>query len=247
MGAAVSGRRHLGMVEGELAGKPYAKYWRPDMRLVRPNGDVRVEGGVLHVDLATPMPGVSPAMIDWWFGWHSDEPQRYKLWHPRAHVHATWKQPPPRGAAGRDAYVGRTSVVDEYIGDRLGRYDIRFVVPADVGSDPAAFANADVATAVCARVALAGIPVEGGYLAHEVRRVAGGAEMRSRFRLGGDEARARRGGLLGDALVAVLRRVQRPDERLGRALLDHCAQEMAHLATFLPALYDETAGDADAP
>jgi hypothetical protein len=60
--------------------------------------------------------------IDWWFGWHSDEPQRYKLWHPRAHVHAQWgaegtKDAPDRpdladlAASGnlRGRHIGRVS------------------------------------------------------------------------------------------------------------------------------------------
>jgi hypothetical protein len=59
-------------------------------------------------------------MVDWWFGWHGEEPQRYKLWHPRAHLHACWTEP-------GTGYVGRTSVVDEYIGTSLRRASIRFV------------------------------------------------------------------------------------------------------------------------
>ncbi|MBK7156217.1 MAG: hypothetical protein IPH72_31345 [Sandaracinaceae bacterium] len=31
----------------------------------------------------------------------------------------------------------------------------------------------------------------------------------------------------------------RPTERDARAMLTHCAEEMAHLATFLPTLYRE--------
>ncbi len=38
------------------------------------------------VACATDMPGVRPQMIDWWFGWHVSDHQRYKLWHPRAHT-----------------------------------------------------------------------------------------------------------------------------------------------------------------
>jgi glyoxylase-like metal-dependent hydrolase (beta-lactamase superfamily II) len=32
------------------------------------------------------MPGVTGAMFEWWMGWHYMEAQRYKLWHPRAHI-----------------------------------------------------------------------------------------------------------------------------------------------------------------
>jgi hypothetical protein len=269
-------RRHLGMKDGELAGKAYARFWRPKMdalaahvidalahgpapapllapleaapRLVDPkyeDGSETVFGvrddGALHVALTTPMRGATPAMVDWWFGWHSAEPQRYKLWHPRAHVHAQWRNgdAPSAGARGRDAYVGRTSIVDEYLGDELGRFAIRFVDPRDLGFDGAALADAEQATAVCARVGFADLPFDAGWLVHHVKRTHDGCEMRSRFWLGGPHAAARSGGALGALAVGAAKQIMKPKASDGRALLVHCAEEMAHLATFLPAIYAE--------
>ena len=59
--------------------------------------------------------GITPAMIDWWFAWHGSEAQRYKLWHPHAHVCAAWRGPEAHAAGdgGREGYVGRVSIVDE--------------------------------------------------------------------------------------------------------------------------------------
>src|SRR5207249_695071 len=93
--------------------------------------------GSLHVAIRTPMPGVSAAMVDWWFGWHSEEPQRYKLWHPRAHVYAQWGGPAVGDAAlrGRERYVGRVSYVDEYVGSEMSHIAIRFLRPAELGFD----------------------------------------------------------------------------------------------------------------
>jgi len=65
------------------------------------HGYAVTSAGAIHVHLATPMPGVTPAMIDWWFGWHSDSPERYRLWHPRAHVDARWESEPPAATEGR--------------------------------------------------------------------------------------------------------------------------------------------------
>lgn len=194
--------------------------------------------GTLHVAIRTDMPGVSPAMVDWWFGWHGDEAQKYKLWHPRAHVHAQWRTPLSPGATGRDLYIGRTSCVDEYIGSTLGTYFIRFLPPEEIGLDRR-LADAQQATAICARVGFAAGPLDFGYLAHYVSRTDQGAEMRSRFWVGGNYVRARRGGVLGAAVVGAVKRILRPKESDGRALLVHCSQEMSHLATFLPALYAE--------
>lgn len=205
-------------------------------------------GGGLRIALRTPMPAVAPAMIDWWFGWHGDSPERYKLWHPRAHVHVEWQSPPPRGSEGRARYVGHTSIVDEYVGGELGRFAVQFVAPETLGYD-AARLDDRVATAVCARVGLTDLPIDAGLLVHEVIAVPGGSEMRSYFWLGGRYAQAR-GGVLGQLAVTVGRHVLRPAERDGRALLTHCAEEMAHLATFLPSLYREQrgagSGDAEA-
>jgi hypothetical protein len=75
----------------------------------------------IHVNIVTEMPGVTPAMVDWWFGWHSDSPERYKFWHPRAHVHVRWSEQPPPDSTGRARYVGRTSEVDEYLGSAMIR------------------------------------------------------------------------------------------------------------------------------
>ena len=70
------------------------------------NGFALAADGAMIVAARTDLPGVTPAMIDWWFGWHSDSPERYKLWHPLAHVHAAWLSPPPQGTRGRARYIG---------------------------------------------------------------------------------------------------------------------------------------------
>jgi hypothetical protein len=205
------------------------------------DGYGRADDGTLVVAVRTAMPDVTPAMIDWWFGWHSAERERYKLWHPRAHLRARWPEPESTALAaaiGRPRYVGRTSLVDEYLGDAVAHVAIHFLPPAELGFAAAGLADDREATVVAARVSLAGVPVDGGYLLHHVRRVAGGSEMRSRFWLGGPHARVR-AGWLERPVSGVARRLVRPPLGRGRDLLVHCAQEMAHLASFLPRLHRE--------
>ncbi len=268
----VPGRR-LGWSDHELASLPYARFWNPDMADISADarravanspmaealfppmsqsiaaiGDAEVQNGftvtsdgAIHVNLATEMPGVTPAMIDWWFGWHSDSPERYKLWHPRAHVHAQWATQPPSGSTGRARYVGHTSEVDEYLGSAMIRGAIQFRRPEELGLvDPAVARGVD-ATAVCARVGLADLPVDVGYLAHHVVAVGGGSVMRSRFWLGGPNIAARAAPLR--PAMAVVKRFAGLTELDARALLVHCSQEMTHLASFLPALYDQQSGN----
>lgn len=197
------------------------------------------EDGTLRVAVYTEFPDVSPEMVDWWFGWHSDEPQRYKLWHPQAHVHAEWELPESVSGRGRERYLHRVSFVDEYIGSQLGRYAVQFIPPALLGLDEAALADPREQTAICARAGFADFPVDLGYMIHHVRRVPGGSEMRSRFWIGGMGAGGRGGNVVAGLAVHVARFAKKPTVHDGAQLLVHCSQEMSHLATFLPQLYAE--------
>lgn len=204
------------------------------------NGFGFQDDGSLHVAIRTEMPDVTPTMIDWWFGWHNEEPQRYKLWHPRAHVHAQFDALDPPSLAGkwgRERYVGRASYVDEYLGSPMSHVIIRFVPPAELGFDERALADSEQVTMVCARTSFSEVPVDAGYLVHHIRRVAGGSEMRSRFWLGGPYASVRVGRVMEPVVSRVARKLAGPKLEFGRELLVHCSQEMSHLASFLPKLY----------
>ncbi|MFG2195936.1 DAPG hydrolase family protein [Streptomyces sp. NPDC048639] len=196
--------------------------------------------GSLCVAVHTSMPEVTPSMWDWWFGWHGDDTRKYKLWHPRAHVFAQWADDPVHH--GPRAYVGRTSFVDEYIGSTLTRAAISFVPPSRLGLDEARLADPGEATAICARVGLSNHPLDAGYLLHHVRRTPAGSEMRSRFWIGGRHASPRtRIGALDRPLPSLIGRMAARTDRDAADLLVHCAQEMAHLASFLPRMWEEFA------
>ena len=207
------------------------------------SGYTRLRDGEARVAIATPMPGCSAEMVDWWFGWHAEDPVRYKLWHPGAHVHACWVEDADPTARGRARYVGRTSLVDEYLGSNLGRFAIRFVAPASLGLSEVALAEESGATAVCARVGLVDLPLDVGYLVHHVRPAGDGVEMRSRFWLGGPHAAVRGAGRLGEVVGRAASRWVRPTERDALDLLVHCAEEMAHLATLLPDIHAAYGGE----
>jgi hypothetical protein len=186
------------------------------------NGYGRLHDGGLQVSVRTDMPGVTPQMWVWWFGWHGSDSRRYKLWHPRAHVSAQWSD-----GGGDGSYVGKTSLVQEYIGSSFSRAAIQFVEPSALG-----LKTNDVA--ICARLGSADIPVDGGWLVHHVRPTPDGAEMRSRFWMGGRHVTLRAPTSLADRALRPIAARQQPDPR---DLMVHCAQEMNHLAGFLPALY----------
>ena len=189
------------------------------------NGYGYLRRGGFQVSVCTDMPGVTTAMWDWWFGWHGSDSRRYKLWHPRAHVAARWADD------GNGHWVGRTSLVEEYLGSAYTKAAIQFVAPTVLG-----LGETGDDLAVCARLGSGQVPVDIGWLVHHVRATAGGAEMRSRFWMGGPHIGVRGGNRLADSVIRPIAARQLPEPR---DLLVHCAQEMNHLAEFLPALYQQ--------
>jgi hypothetical protein len=157
--------------------------------------------GSIRVAVLTKMPGVSPAMWDWWFGWHGCRSNRYKLWHPKAHKSAQWKD-------GKDdtAYIGRTSVIEEYIGKSLEKASISFVSPFEFGFSPRHIADKGQSVFICARVGYTNFPIDFGWLLHQIRATGEGAEMRSRFWFGGERIKVRIEGKISDAVSELLQK-----------------------------------------
>jgi hypothetical protein len=199
----------------------------------------RLPTGEIWVSCLTAMPRVTPEMWDWWFGWHSKESARYKLWHPDAHAYAALRQ----DRTGRDdltdlqKYRNNISYVDEAIGGHMDQLAISFTNPGRFGVDTTTFDG----TAICGYVGTALVPVNIGLLCHQVRRTAGGSEMRSRFYLNVPGVRA----LDASSIACAVKRGVAPPKNLifdlpfGAALLKHCGEEMNHLSQFLPELYEE--------
>ena len=100
--------------------------------------------------------------------------------------------------------------------------------------------DSDDAVAICARLGSGDAPVDAGWFIHHIRSTPGGAEMRSRFWMGGPHIAVRkrpRRCVPGGAPIAS--RVLGNAEASARNLLVHCAQEMNHLAGFLADLYED--------
>lgn len=226
-----------GVVEGPVP--TVAEAWK----LLEPAGDGLSDGihaladGGLVVACRTDMPGVIPEMWDWWMGWHGISTQRYKLWHPRDHVWSAFAEDRSHVRNVRECYVGNDSYVDEFIGPDLHKLTISFRTPESFGLDPKLVDRQG--TAICARTGLRNSPLNLGHLVHLVRRTEQGAEMLSRFWIGGIELQVPlAGGIdLGFMYTPEMRNGLMPAS-FGQHLLRHCAEEMNHLATILPFLFD---------
>jgi len=171
--------------------------------------------GELSAAIWASWPGTTPAMIDWWFGWHIAHTERYKLWHPQAHYFAQprYDLSAVAGLTDRQRYVGNTSWVDEYIGPFPSRLAISFQAPAEIGLSTDQLEAAGDGTVVNAVSADSDSGAERARLVHAVRRTPWGSEMRSRF--------------IFPAGTPAL---------IGPLMIDHCWTEMTHLAGFLPHL-----------
>ncbi len=159
------------------------------------NGFGVTEDGAAVVAVLTHMPNITPAMWDWWFGWHGCDSRRYKLWNPDAHLYACWKDGLTKmpGSTYKESYLNRTSFIDEFVGSTKLSLALQFVSPTTFGFDEKNFLDDQKSTIICARVGLSEAPIDSGYLIHQIRRINNGSEMRSRFWLGGKYISSRSG------------------------------------------------------
>jgi hypothetical protein len=195
--------------------------------------------GCGYVAMRTPMPGVTAAMVDWWFDWHPRDPLRYRAWHPLAHQSNSIE---PAAAAGARPYWGTVHhpVPVEDIGTGMVHARISFQPPEALGFSPDALARPGVAAIV------------GGFVGDDRRRMQhtkmvhvfldsnGGLVLRSRFWLGAvirpylpAALAAPLGGMLNRPVV----RRRLVPQAVPPALARHCAEEYANLAALLPDLH----------
>ena len=201
-------------------------------------GICRNSKGAALVTCITEMPQVTPKMIDWWFGWHMPETERYKLWHPRDHISSKLRVDTSGFQTDKEKYIHVDSYVTEYIGKELNDLCISFVKPEDFGFhelDP------DKETAVCAHVKDLRKNVSIGSLTHLVTKTSEGSVMQSSFWLGMNPQHS---NSFVNAIIKPLVNLKTvkllllPD-KLTYDLMTHCAEEMNHLAKFLPQLYND--------
>lgn len=191
----------------------------------------RLPNGIYEVSALTQMPGVTPAMVRWWFADYMQTTEHYQRWYPGAHIWMDWENKVP------GEYVGASHLVHEFIGEDMQKLRIQFVPAKDILGD-VALRDGDVA--VCARPGLLEQPLNGGQMCHIIRATEDGAEMRSRFWLGmvaKRDGNAQVGSIEGVVANTYLARKLGVSQSAAIDLMNHCAEEMRILAGFLPALY----------
>lgn len=269
----MSAQVYLGMRDGDLEGKPYAKFWMPEMqplqsqvstaavhgnyssglgleledasRLLRPgyldleNGVTKLASGKHLIACLTKMPDMTGEMFEWWMGWHYMEPQRYKLWHPQAHLdNGTVEMAGDDPTLSNREKYQTSHNVHEYMGNDAAKVTITFSPATEYFRDVEDPYSETVTALVCGRIELRKPKLTIGHVIHQIRQVEGGAEMRSRFWMGKPQftsygKKDLRNRFVGSQVVSDLA----TPTNFARDVLVHCGMEMNHLSRFLPALY----------
>lgn len=191
-----------------------------------------------HVAVRTEMPGLSAEMVEWWFDWHPRDPDRYRLWHPRAHRDNSLEPAVTRGAK---PHWGTVHHPVEDVGTGVVRARIAFQPPSALGFSGDVLADPNVATIVCGYVGDDTRRLRHSVLAHVFLAGGEGLVLRSHFWLGA-AIRPYLPAPLASPIAAaldnrVVRRLSLPRD-LPRALATHCAEEFANLAALLPELFE---------
>jgi len=191
-----------------------------------------------YVAVRTAMPGVSAEMVEWWFDWHPRDPDRYRAWHPHAHIGNSIEPPVVPGAK---PHWGAVHHPIEDVGTGVVHARIAFMPPTAIGFSSDALDDAAVATIVCGYVGDDKRRLRHSAMAHVFLAEPDGVVLRSHFWLGAAVRPYLPVALAGPIAAAannrLVRRLSLPAD-LPRALATHCAEEYANLADLLPELYE---------
>ncbi len=187
--------------------------------------------GTAFVANHTIMPGVTVAMMDWWFGWHSvTSDLRYKIWDPEDHYRARADKPDyvknPEVPANQKTW-GVTHDIVEDIGMGPVPLKLSFKAPAEFGYDSSLIGTDTCESMVCA----IGIGACPAFMTHKFYTVPEGIAFVSRFWAGYT--------LKNGRFLKALPENERIPEIVPRSLFRHNIKEFANLAAILPNLYRE--------
>ena len=200
------------------------------------NGFCIAPDGTGYVASTIFMPGVTPEMFDWWFGWHSvTSDLRYKIWDRDDHYYARADNPdyvkdPAVPESQKTWGVVHHILEDIGIG---GPTDLTlcFQRPAELGYNESKIGTPGCLAMVCAY----GLGTAPAVMTHIAKEAEGGILFCSRFWMGygPDE----KGGI-----VSILPKGASVPIEAPRALFGHCIKEYTNWAALLPEIYPEEHG-----
>jgi hypothetical protein len=208
-------------------------------------GWCNLPNGAGYICVNNKMPGVTVAMLDWWFAWHPLADLYYRIWFPSGHYGVSTSARDRRKILDPNLPIkhkiyGVTHHVVEDIG--MGPEDIFifFCSPEEMGFDMTRFTPPNVA-AVYGGHGLdlpAGAPPAAirapAIMCHFIRELPGGIEFRTRFWMGYTLMDRKPWLMLPAGIKVPARAVQ--------GLAQHNVEEYSNLRAILPLVYQEHGG-----
>ncbi|MFC0142529.1 DAPG hydrolase family protein [Erwinia mallotivora] len=194
------------------------------------------------------MPGVTVAMMEWWFLWHVAEKERYSLWFPYAHVDNSVADPQrlndPHLRYAEKLY-GNPNHIIEYIGDTKLDAIIHFTDPVALGIDKALLERHNLRFSASGWATQADRPdIANTLMLHIGRDVAGGFELYSCYFIGIHQQFSRISGLPQPDVRATAEAAgmnRQTLEALSYEMAVHDMTEFTQLGRMLPQLYRQFA------
>ena len=188
--------------------------------------------GSYLVSMYCPMPGVTPEMIKWWFWWHPQADERYKVWFPNEHLGIGYskKQKEYFNQKYCPEFQPNTQYPLEKIGKATLPLRIDFVTPEEFGFSNEIMDKNNIPLIECGHVGVFKGLIMHTEMAHIFKRTEDGLFMISRF-------------WLGKTMHPLLRKIIINDG-MAKAMSEHCCIEYRNLLEILPILYNENGQDS---
>lgn len=202
-----------------------------DPELQREVGYKRMEDGTYLVSMICPMPGITPEMMAWWFWWHPQAGERYRLWFPGEHYGISYarKDRDYFRQNTQPAFRSNTQFPTERIGDLKMPLRIDFVSPEEFGFSKDIMDKNDIPLIVCGHVGAFKGLIWHTEMAHIFQRTDHGLLLISRF-------------WIGQTLKNPVLRKRILTDKTARGMAEHCCIEYRNLVEILPALYAKAKG-----
>lgn len=194
-------------------------------------GYTKMEDGNFLVSMTCPMPNIDPCMIAWWFWWHPQADERYRVWFPHEHYGVSYakKDRAYFNQKTLPAFQANTQFPTERIGKIVMPLRIDFVSAPSFGFSEEKMKDNNIPLIVCGHVsALRGL-VRHTEMAHIFKQTEDGLLLISRFWIG----KTLRNPLLRKLILT---------DRTAEGMAAHCCIEYRNLAEILPILYEKAEG-----
>lgn len=198
-----------------------------DESLQQQTGYLKMDKGTYLVSMTCPMPGITADMVRWWFRWHPLADERYKVWFPGEHMGISYpkKQKEYFLDSSLSDFKNNTHFPLERIGKAVLPLRIDFISPEEFGFSRNIMDDNNIPLIVCGHVGVFRGLVMHTEMAHIFKETDEGLFLISRFWLG----KTMKSRLLKKLII---------DDKMARAMAEHCCIEYRNLYEILPALYE---------